>query len=144
MPAEQDISAVVRGSHDATSYADTVGTGSYRIDLHPTTEGDPYLDIATHPFEIPLGALLPRRVRNVVAAGKAIGTTHISNGCYRVHPAEWSIGEAAGALAAYCIANDTEPHAVRGGEHSMVDFQARLESRGADLRWRGGERLPSD
>ncbi len=142
MPAEHDISAAVRGAHDSTSYADSVGTGSYRIDLHPTTEGDPYLDIATHPFEIPLGALLPRRIRNVIAAGKAIGTTHISNGCYRVHPAEWSIGEAAGALAAHCLSTRTEPHAVRENGRRLAEFQARLEARGVDLRWSHGERLP--
>ena len=53
------------------------------------------------PFEIPLGALLPRRVTNLLPAGKNIGTTHITNGCYRLHPVEWNIGEAAGALAAH-------------------------------------------
>lgn len=141
MPAEQDISVEVRGKHDSTSYFDTVGTGSYRIDLHPTTEGDPYLDVATHPFEIPLGALLPRRIRNVVAAGKAIGTTHISNGCYRVHPAEWSIGEAAGVLAAHCIKTGKEPHEVRETQRKLSEFQTHLERRGVDLRWRHGERL---
>ncbi|MFI1195049.1 hypothetical protein ACH4T9_17555 [Micromonospora sp. NPDC020750] len=29
---------------------------------------------------------MPQRVTNVVAAGKAIGTTHITNGRYRAHP----------------------------------------------------------
>ncbi len=39
------------------SYADTVGVGMYRIDLHPSTGGDNYIDVASSPFEIPLGAL---------------------------------------------------------------------------------------
>ena len=52
----------------------------------------------TIPFEIPLGALLPERVENLLPACKNIGTTHITNGCYRLHPVEWNIGEAAGAL----------------------------------------------
>ncbi|MGG2474547.1 FAD-dependent oxidoreductase, partial [Rhizobium sp. BR5] len=34
---------------------------------------------------------------------KNIGTTHITNGCYRLHPVEWNIGEVAGMLAAYCL-----------------------------------------
>ena len=34
------------------------------------------------------------------AGGKNIGTTHITNGCYRLHPVEWNVGEVAGALAA--------------------------------------------
>nr|WP_246320979.1 FAD-dependent oxidoreductase [Paenibacillus germinis] len=28
---------------------------------------------------------------------------HITNGCYRLHPVEWIIGEAAGYLAADCL-----------------------------------------
>ena len=68
----------------------------YRIDLHPSTGGDNYIDVASCPFEIPLGALLPQRVTNLIPAGKTIGTTHITNGCYRLHPVEWNIGEVAG------------------------------------------------
>ena len=33
---------------------------------------------------------------NLLPAGKNIGTTHITNGCYRLHPVEWNIGEVAG------------------------------------------------
>jgi len=134
-PTEQDLSVAVRGDAGAVAYHDSVGTGHYRIDLHPTTGGDGYLDVAAHPFEIPLGALLPRRVTNVVAAGKAVGTTHITNGCYRVHPAEWSIGEAAGSLAAYCLRQQTHPHGVRESAKHLEDFQSELGRRGVDLRW---------
>lgn len=141
-PSEQDLSVAVRQGHGAVTYADTVGTGSYRIDLHPTTGGDHYLDIAAYPFEIPLGALVPVRTRNLIAAGKTIGTTHITNGCYRVHPAEWSIGEAAGSLAAYCIRNGTEPHAVREKSAFLEEFQFNLSAQGVDLRWLRGERMP--
>ncbi|SCF27001.1 FAD dependent oxidoreductase [Micromonospora matsumotoense] len=152
-PTEQDLSVAVRGAAGAVGYPDTVGTGHYRIDLHPTTGGDGYLDVAAHPFEIPLGALLPERVTNVIAAGKAVGTTHITNGCYRVHPAEWSIGEAAGALAAYCLDRQTSPHGVRDSAKALEDFQSALTRRGVDLRWPtatavapgpvGGDTLPS-
>jgi hypothetical protein len=45
-----------------------------------------------------LGALIPIRMENLLPAAKNIGTTHITNGCYRMHPVEWNIGEAAGAL----------------------------------------------
>ena len=40
---------------------------------------------------------LPVRIGNLIAGGKNLGTTHITNGCYRLHPVEWNIGEAAGA-----------------------------------------------
>jgi len=87
----------------ATPFPDSVGVGAYRIDLHPSTTGRNYVDVSSLPFQIPLGALLPRRVENLIAAGKCLGVTHIANGCYRLHPVEWNIGEAAGALAAFCV-----------------------------------------
>ena len=40
------------------SAADSVGVGSYAIDLHPSTAGDNYIDFAALPFQVPLGALL--------------------------------------------------------------------------------------
>ena len=35
-------------------------------------------------------------LENLIAAGKCLGTTHITNGAYRLHPVEWNAGEAAG------------------------------------------------
>ena len=47
-------------------------------------------------------ALIPQRLENLIAAGKCLGTTHITNGAFRLHPVEWNAGEAAGHLAAFC------------------------------------------
>ena len=80
----------------------SVGVGFYRIDLHPSTGGDPYIDIAAAPSEIPLGALLPVRLDNLLPAAKNIGTTHITNGAYRMPSVEWNIGEVTGHLVAVC------------------------------------------
>jgi hypothetical protein len=119
----------------AERYADSVGVGSYRIDLHPSSAGDNYIDVASLPFQIPLGALLPVRVENLVPACKNIGTTHVTNGCYRLHPVEWNIGEAAGALVAFAAARRVKPHAVRECASLLVDFQARLHRQGVELSW---------
>jgi hypothetical protein len=117
-------------------FPDTVGVGSYRIDLHPGTTGRNYVDVSSYPFQIPLGALLPVRVDNLLPANKNIGTTHISNGCYRLHPVEWNIGEAAGALAAYCLDNGAPPRKVRGDARMLADFQHLLQDRlGFQLAW---------
>jgi hypothetical protein len=61
--------------------------------------------------------------------------THITNGCYRLHPVEWAIGEAAGALAAFCLENDVRPRAVRNTPARLKEFQARLASQGVELAW---------
>ncbi len=132
---EQDLSLAVRGDKGAVSYPDSVGVGMYRIDLHPSTGGDNYIDVASCPFEIPLGALIPRRMENLLPAGKNIGTTHITNGSYRLHPVEWNVGEAAGALAAFCLSHKTTPRAVRNSPGLLSDYQAHLTRAGIELRW---------
>ncbi len=93
--------ALGREDVQAEPFDDAVGVGSYRIDLHPSTGGDNYIDVSSLPFQVPLGALIPVRVENLLPACKNLGTTHITNGCYRLHPVEWAIGEAAGALVAF-------------------------------------------
>jgi hypothetical protein len=123
------------GEFTAEKFADSIGTASYRIDLHPSTGGDNYIDIASLPFQIPLGALIPQRVENLLPACKNIGTTHITNGCYRLHPVEWSIGEAVGELVAYCTAKKRVPRQVRKDKKLLVDFQAHLAKAGFDLDW---------
>ncbi|GAA1594927.1 FAD-dependent oxidoreductase [Kribbella hippodromi] len=132
---EQDLSVAVRGSRGAVEYADSVGVGMYRIDLHPSTGGDNYIDVASSPFRIPLGALIPERVDNLLPANKNLGTTHITNGCYRLHPVEWNIGESAGALAAYCLNHKTTPRAVRGNPAQLTAFQSSLVAQGIELSW---------
>ena len=135
---ENDVSHAVRGDAGATRYEDSVGVGMYRIDLHPSTGGDTYIDVASTPFEIPLGALIPRRTANLLAANKNIGTTHITNGCYRLHPVEWNIGEAAGHLAAYCLATGVVPHAVHADAGHLAAYQAELDAAGVERHWPEG------
>ena len=124
------------GLTEAEHFPDSVGVGHYRIDLHPSTAGDNYIDVAALPFEIPLGCLLPIRIDNLVAASKNIGTTHITNGCYRLHPVEWSSGEAAGALAARCKATGERPPAIHGSSEHVEALQRDLIKGGAQLRWK--------
>jgi hypothetical protein len=119
----------------ADTFADSVGIGSYNIDLHPSSGGDNYIDIGSRPFQIPLGALIPQRMENLLPAGKNIGTTHITNGCYRLHPVEWNVGESVGALAAFCTDRKCAPRAVRKNARLLADFQAQLVSQGVRLAW---------
>jgi hypothetical protein len=72
---------------------------------------------------------------NLIPACKNIGTTHISNGCYRLHPVEWTIGEAAGALAAFALAQLKSPRAIRNHQATLRDFQQMLQKQGFELQW---------
>ena len=46
---------------------------------------------------------------NLLAGGKNLGTTHLTNGCFRLHPVEWNVGESAGTLAAFALETGQEP-----------------------------------
>ena len=119
----------------AAPFGDSVGVGAYRIDLHPSTGANNYIDISSLPFQIPLGALIPRRVENLLAANKNLGTTHLSNGCYRLHPVEWNIGEAAGQLVAQCLLTKEPPRQIRKDPKRLATFQQTLHNRGFELEW---------
>jgi len=132
---ENHVGAEARGSVAAEEFRDSVGIGSYRIDLHPTCGGTNYIDISSLPFQIPLGALIPVRMENLLPACKNIGTTHVTNGCYRLHPVEWNIGEAAGLLAAFCLSRKEKPRAVREKKEILEEFQKLLAAQGFELAW---------
>ena len=109
---EQDVSASHQRRGRAAHFPDSVGVGWYPIDIHRAGPEDVGISTRTRPFQIPLGALVPIRLTNLIAGAKNIGTTHITNGCYRLHPVEWNIGEAAGALAAFSLDTGRGPRAV--------------------------------
>jgi hypothetical protein len=119
----------------AELYPDSVGVGCYRIDLHPSVGGANYLDRSCLPFQLSLGALLPIRVQNLIPACKNIGTTHISNGCTRLHPVEWNIGEAAGALVSFALRKQRLPREIRHKAVLRQDFQRFLVAQGFELAW---------
>lgn len=134
---EQDVAAAAlpKSADRAREFEDSVGIGSYRIDLHPSHGGDNFVDVATLPFQIPLRALVPVRVQNLLPAAKNIGTTHITNGCYRLHPVEWNIGEAAGALAGFCLRHSLRPQQVAQTPLWQQRFQQSLYERGVETAW---------
>jgi hypothetical protein len=76
------------------------------------------------------------RLENLLAAGKSIGTTHITNGAYRLHPVEWNAGEAAGHLAAFCAARRVPPRAVCEQPALLAAFQRELDAAGIEREWR--------
>lgn len=134
---QQDISPdyLPAGSTRARPFEDSVGIGSYRIDLHPSTGGDNFIDVPTLPFQIPLGALIPVRMENLLAGAKNIGTTHITNGCYRLHPIEWNIGEVAGMLAAHSIRSGISPRRIQADARLRERFQSDLRACGVEIEW---------
>jgi FAD dependent oxidoreductase/S-layer homology domain len=124
----------------AHSFNDSVGIGQYHyLDFHPSlapghvelgAEGNRSL-----PFTIPLGALIPLRTDGLVLSAKSIGTTHITNSAYRMHPIEWAIGEAGGHLAAFALSEGVTLRDVAKETRLLRKFQGRLARQGIPLYW---------
>jgi hypothetical protein len=119
----------------AADFYDSVGIGYYHIDLHPSSKGDNYIDFPSLPFQIPLGALIPQQMENLIPANKNIGTTHITNGCYRLHPVEWSIGEAVGMLIPFAMSQKVSPKTVREDRQLLKAFQEMIREQGVETAW---------
>lgn len=61
------------------------------------------------PFCIPFGALVSVDIDNLLAADKAISTSHMANGATRLQPLVLNVGQAAGAAAALAVAQAVSP-----------------------------------
>ena len=136
---EDDIS--VNFSHSgsrARLFHDAVGIGWYNaIDIHYCchTKRRHGSGQTLMPFQIPMGAMLTGAVSNFIAGAKNIGTTHITNGVFRLHPVEWNIGESAGALAAYAVNAKCTPRQIYDDRQALRRFQYELIRRGVPLYW---------
>ncbi len=107
----------------ATIYPDTVGIGHYAIDFHPCMtksppeapgnterEGERLGQGAAYPFQIPLRAMIPQKIDNLLVVGKSIATSHVAAAAYRVHSFEWSSGVAAGITADFALETGIQPY----------------------------------
>lgn len=97
-------------------YPDSVGITQYAIDFHPCMEKSPpeapgnqerpgvrQAHGRAYPAQIPLRALIPQRVDNLLVAGKSIATSTIAAAAYRIHSFEWSVGAAAGTTIDFAL-----------------------------------------
>ncbi len=132
---EQEVALAHQPGPRAVHFPDSIGVGWYPIDIHQVSPDEVGTSTRTKPFQISLGALIPVRVENLIAASKNIGTTHITNGCYRLHPVEWNIGEAAGLLAAFALEQGKKPQAIREDKTLLHSLQKEVVGEGVPLCW---------
>ncbi len=123
----------------AQTFDDSVGIGDYHyLDMHPNDApgqvdlGDGHVSL---PFTIPLGALIPVTVEGLILSAKSIGTTHITNAAYRMHPVEWAIGEAGGHLAAFALKENQSVREIAQNRRLYRSFQGHLTRFGIPLFW---------
>ena len=131
----------------STIFPDSVGIGHYAIDFHPCmTLSPPELPGNTeregerrgagqaYPFQIPLRAMIPQKIDNMLVAGKSIATSHIAAAAYRVHSFEWSSGAAVGTTAAFALDEAIAPYQLVDrlplSEPKLEALQRRLQANG--------------
>lgn len=124
---EQDIVAEYQSGVRAKWLDDSVGTGFYMVDIHPCGANERGRMMMPRPFQIPMGAMVPQKVTNLLAAGKNIGVTHLTNGAFRLHPVEWNVGEAAATMASLAMQKGALPGAA--------EVQKELARAGVPLVW---------
>lgn len=125
---------IKKGANPA--FADSVGVGSYPIDLHITTRSHTFFYEPSERFTIPLGAMIPEKMENMLPACKNISCTHLSGGCYRLHPVEWNIGEVAGLLAMFMLEENVSAETVWRDRKTFEKFAGLLEREGIQRYWK--------
>lgn len=120
------------------SFADEIGRTKYMVDIHRSVKeqeegGKNPEEVyrACGPKEsvgIPYRSLLPKGIKNLLVAGRCIGSDALANGSIRVMPVCLVTGEAAGQAAALAV--------EQGGNTRKTDLcvlQKKLEEYGACL-----------
>jgi hypothetical protein len=140
----EDISDAYNTGARARPFLDTVGIGFYPMDMHKNSSaGSGFPRGHSLPFQVPLGALIPEATDGLLASAKNFGTTHLSNSAYRLHPIEWTAGEAAGTFAAMCLSWGIQPREAYAHEGHVRELQERLLADGVPVYWTD-DVLPSD
>ena len=137
-PVTEHHLAAAPGSEHAPLMADAVGTAWYHADMHARVRHPDPVYAPTSPFQIPARGLVCEAGRgpaNLIAGAKNIAATQVAASAYRVHPGEWSIGEAAGVLAAVSVAQGRAPAVIARTNAGVRRLQRRLLKRGTPLIW---------
>ncbi len=121
-------------------FPDSVGLGQYPLDFHSCIINEnfaasPYearilLSPQYKAYQVPLRALIPQKIDNLLAGSKNIATSHITNAAYRIHATEWAIGAAAGNTAAFALRNNVIPAEVANSDTLLKALQTQLVKQG--------------
>lgn len=95
---------------DCVRFDDSVAACNYDIDIHnPEGTGTShyYFEEGTY-YTIPYRSLVPKNIRNLIAAGRCISGCHEAQASFRIMPTCCSTGQAAGLAAAVAVHDRTD------------------------------------
>lgn len=110
------------------SFPDVIARSGYPIDIHdPSGKGVTAAWVGGDgAYDIPYRCLLPKRINNLLVAGRCISTSHEALATTRLTPSCMATGQAAGTASGLAIAKHSDPRDI-----SMQDLQQLLRSAGA-------------
>jgi len=110
-------------------FDDSIGYGSFFIDIHNCS--GPGMDRKTvrptpgFSYQIPYRILIPKKIDNLLVAGRCVSTDHEALGSLRVMPQCGVMGQAAGVASVLAIRNSTVPMDV---EISSLQDELRIQN----------------
>jgi len=130
----------------STIYPDSVGISQYAIDFHPCMTLSPpeapgnteragvrQAHGPSYPGQVPLRAMIPQKIDNLLVTGKSIATSYSAAAAYRVHSFEWSVGAAAGTTADFALRKGVFPYQLvdelPAQEPLLIQLRETLERR---------------
>ncbi|MEK6260642.1 MAG: FAD-dependent oxidoreductase [Planctomycetota bacterium] len=101
-------------------FDDAIATGCWYLDLHPnkTTVGSANdfqpEKVQPAPYDIPYRSLLPRKLENLLVAGRCHSATRGAHASTRVTVTAMAMGQAAGVAAALAVQQNVGPQELNG------------------------------
>lgn len=113
---EQDI-------FDCKRFDDAVAVSAYPVDQHHPVGGDCSLYWCPDCYDIPYRCLVPKKVDNLLVAGRCVSMSHLALASARVMGPAMALGEAAGKAAALCAKDGVTPRKLNMDElhQALVD-----------------------
>ncbi|WP_433896315.1 FAD-dependent oxidoreductase [Sphingobacterium mizutaii] len=109
-------------------FDDAVAVASYPLDIHHPEGGGCTLTWCGDSYDIPYRSLVPKKVKNLLVAGRSISTTHEAMSAIRVMAPCMAMGEAAGRAAKLAVR-----HGVSPADVNVEELRAELINSGAYL-----------
>jgi hypothetical protein len=115
----------------ARKFDDVIARAAYPVDIHnPVGKGTILKRVPPgEAYDIPLRALIPKGIGNLLVAGRCISGTHEAHSSYRVMPTSMATGQAAGVCAALCNKSGRGPREI-----DVREVQGELVRQGANLK----------
>ncbi|CAF3755725.1 unnamed protein product [Rotaria socialis] len=129
-------------------FDDRLCVGAYNVDIHSmgqcTYPSYMHENYPILPYYIPLRAMTNRDVDNLIVIGKTMAQTFLVNSATRLHPVEFSIGQAAGVVGTYAVQNSLQSVAEMLEEQHIKRVQT-IVKQFTPTSWTiNGTRYPDD